>query len=119
MKQRKLLLSIAAFFGTLLVVWLFQAVVPSQVTSFELLKPSFNQGSVVSVADTDGDPVELALQRSQAQADSTAPATSPMHQAQGKLDFEAGGKDPNGNFLGASEVRDLVAYQGKLYAGLG
>src|SRR5919202_7019168 len=94
MKQSKLLVSIAAFFGTLILVWLFQAVVPSQVTSFELLKPSFNQGSVLSVADTDGDPVELALPRSQAQADSTAPATSPMHQAQGKLVFEAGGKDP-------------------------
>jgi hypothetical protein len=42
-----------------------------------------------------------------------------VHQAKGKLVFEAGGKDPNGNFLGATEVRDLVAYQGKLYAGLG
>ena len=119
MKQRKLLVSIAAFFGTLILVWLFQAVVPSQVTSFELLKPSVNQDSVVSVPDTDGDPVELALPRSQAQADSNAPATSLVYQAKGKLVFEAGGKDPNGNFLGATEVRDLVAYQGKLYAGLG
>ena len=42
-----------------------------------------------------------------------------IHIARGTFVFEAGGHDPQGHFLGATEVRDLVAYQGRLYAGLG
>jgi hypothetical protein len=42
-----------------------------------------------------------------------------IHQAMGHFVFQSGVRDVEGNLLGGTEVRDLVAFQGKLYAGLG
>src|ERR1700675_3741810 len=49
----------------------------------------------------------------------TEAMTPGVHQAKGEFVFESGIRDTQGNFLGGTEVRDLVGFQGRLYAGLG
>jgi hypothetical protein len=53
-----------------------------------------------------------------AQADPQQVAVSPAAEPY-SLSFAAGGYDAQGNFLGGTELMDLVAFQGKLYAGVG
>jgi hypothetical protein len=49
-----------------------------------------------------------------AQSTSNSPANEPYSRS-----FTAGGHDNQGNFLGGTELTSLVAFRGKLYAGIG
>jgi hypothetical protein len=49
-----------------------------------------------------------------AQGVATLPANEPY-----SLSYAAGGNDARGNFLGGTELMNLVAFEGKLYAGIG
>ena len=59
-------------------------------------------------------PLSRAFVASQAVAQQTLPASEPY-----TLSFAAGGRDARGNFLGGTELMNLTAFQGKLYAGVG
>jgi len=56
----------------------------------------------------------VVLTPAEAKEMSTVPAKEPY-----SLSYAAGGYDASGNFLGGTEAMNLVAFQGKLYAGIG